>query len=253
MKIRDALKSIILSIIRTSILLGALFFCQQGIRATTNTFILPDDSAALMRADSIRAKKITLSDRDTLQEKDTAQFPIHNIEEKQEDVIYTPTEKDVKRMFADHSPPRATIFSAVLPGLGQAYNRKYWKIPIIYLAGYTLYSGWGGDWGWKYFHEQYKDWKKLYEEEYYKPDKNKDLEDIYKKNMNIASKYRGRFTIALAILYAANIVDAMADAHFYYFDIGDDLSLRILPDISVPDPYVAMTDYSLGLKLRINF
>jgi hypothetical protein len=57
----------------------------------------------------------------------------------------------------------------------------------------------------------------------------------------------------MGILYIANIVDAMADAHFYYFDISDDLTMKILPSISTPDPYVAYNDYSLGVKLRFNF
>jgi hypothetical protein len=173
------------------------------------------------------------------------------------DTIYTPTEKELKKMFADHSPHKATIYSAVLPGLGQAYNRKYWKIPIIYGAGLALYYGFGWlgfqEWGWKYYNDQYSYWKELYEQEFYYPEEGQNEEDRYKKNMSIARKGRDRIVILMGILYVANIVDAMADAHFYTFDISDDLSMKILPNIATPDPYVAYNDYSLGVKLRFKF
>ena len=175
------------------------------------------------------------------------------------DTIYTLTEEEAKRVFADHSPPRATILSAVLPGLGQAYNRKYWKIPIIYGAGAALYYGFGWlgfeEWGFKHFHEQYLYWNELYQTEYYKPpgEINEAAKDRYSRNVSIARRGRDRVVILMGILYIANIVDAMADAHFYYFDISDDLTMKILPSISTPDPYVAYNDYSLGVKIRFNF
>jgi hypothetical protein len=175
------------------------------------------------------------------------------------DTVYTPTETELYKRFADHSPHRATILSAVLPGLGQAYNGKYWKIPIIYGAGLALYYGFGwmgfDEWGFKFFHEQYLYWNELYQTEYYKPPEERDetAKDRYSKNVSIARRGRDRVVIIMGILYVANIVDAMADAHFYTFDISDDLSMKILPSITTPDPYVAFNDYSMGVKLQFKF
>jgi hypothetical protein len=237
--------------------MGALFFCPYTISGAISDSVLHNDTITNTLADSIRAKKMALIRQDTIKEaiQDTNRKEIVKLE----DTISSPSEKERNRMFADHSPHKATIYSAVLPGLGQAYNRKYWKIPIIYSAGLALYYGFGWlgfeDWGLKYYHEQYLYWKELYQTEFYKPpeEKNKAEEDRYSKNVSIARKGRDRIVIIMGILYVANIVDAMADAHFYYFDISDDLSMKILPSISTPDPYVAYNDYSLGVKLRFKF
>ncbi len=201
--------------------------------------------------DSLRIRKMPFRQKDTIQVAD-----VDTIQQEaliQNDTIYTPTKKELKRMYTDHSPPKATIFSAVLPGLGQAYNRKYWKIPIIYFAGYWLYSGLGFDWGWKYYNDYYKEFKQLYEQEYYDPNGDDQYEDLYQRNMSYARQQRDLITIFMAILYVANVVDAMADAHFYNFDISDDLSLNVSPNVITPNPYMAYNDYSLGLKLRLKF
>ena len=251
MKTIGALKSIFQTIIQTSILTGALFFCPLGMYGAISDTTSINDTITYTPADSLKARKLALIRHDTIQ--DTFQNTIQEESVKQHDTIYTPTEKELLRMMIDHSPHKATIFSAVLPGLGQAYNRKYWKIPIIYFAGYWLYSGLGFEWGWKYYNDYYHEFKELYQQEYYNPEGDKNYEDLYKKNMSYARKKRDMITIWMGVLYVANIVDAMADAHFYNFDISDDLSLRLLPSISTPDPYVAYNDYSLGLKLRLKF
>ncbi|MFN3952151.1 MAG: DUF5683 domain-containing protein [Thermaurantimonas sp.] len=127
-----------------------------------------------------------------------------------------------------HSVRRAVLYSAALPGLGQAYNRKYWKIPIVYaaLAGTT------------YFiidnHRQYKFYydglEKLVLEG----------EDIFggqftPQNLifisNTYRRWRDLSAILFVVAYSLNILDAYVDAHFFYFDISDDLSLRISPAI----------------------
>ena len=49
-------------------------------------------------------------------------------------------EQDETSVVKKHNPKKATIYSAVLPGLGQAYNKKYWKIPIVYAGIGTIFS-----------------------------------------------------------------------------------------------------------------
>jgi hypothetical protein len=131
-----------------------------------------------------------------------------------------------------HSPTKAALFSAALPGLGQVYNKKYWKIPIIY-AGFGVFA---------YFitnnHKEYVKYREAYDyvssgdstyidNDYaykYNEDQLRDGKNYYRRNLE--------FTYILAGLwYILNILDATVDAHFFNFDIDDDLSLRIDPMI----------------------
>lgn len=129
-----------------------------------------------------------------------------------------------------HSPRKATIYSAVIPGLGQAYNRKYWKLPLVYGAmGASAYLG-------IQFTQQVRETRAAY---HVKKDSEgatvdpypnyttdqilNDLED-YKKRRDIAF-------VACGAFYVLNIIDATVDAHFFNFDVSDDLSLHILPVI----------------------
>jgi hypothetical protein len=128
-----------------------------------------------------------------------------------------------------HSPTKALLWS-IIPGGGQIYNRKWWKLPIIYaglsVGGYfivtqamktQIYSN-------EFFFREYG------ATEYYNPD----LQN-YSSKENIVSMrnyYRRNMEIAIgisAIFYALNLIDALVDAHLYDFDISDDLSLRVLP------------------------
>ncbi len=127
-----------------------------------------------------------------------------------------------------HSPRKATILSAVLPGAGQIYNQKYWKAPIVYVGfgvlGYFIYDN----------YNTYTTYKKAYE---IRTDGNPATVDdfpLYSEDGLIqAMNYYRRNTelsvIFSAILYALNIVDAAVDAHLYDFDISEDLSFRISP------------------------
>ncbi|MDF1547597.1 MAG: DUF5683 domain-containing protein [Bacteroidales bacterium] len=129
------------------------------------------------------------------------------------------------------SPQRATLYSAILPGLGQAYNGKYWKIPIIY----SIFSG-------MFFlahdnHQKYLEFKDAYinfDDPENKPvwinsayQKNdiKERKDFYKRNRDLNIIFGG-------IIYLLNILDANVDAHLMDFDIGEDLSLNVQPDMN---------------------
>lgn len=150
-----------------------------------------------------------------------------------------------------HSPTRAAIFSAVLPGLGQAYNRKYWKIPIVY-AGFGLIT---------YFvirnSGEYKKYKEAYayvargdsvpiDNDYvtrYDEEQLLDAKNYYRRNMELSYILGG-------LWYIMNIIDASVDAHFFDYDISEDLSVRLDPVM-----HVRRTDQKpvSGIRLTLNF
>lgn len=147
----------------------------------------------------------------------------------------------IKKAIVEHSPRKATIYSAVLPGLGQIYNRKYWKVPLIY-GGFATFG---------YFinfnNDLYIKYKTAYSD-YIDDDPNTrsyeklDAYDAYKKQ-NMLSQFQERLkrakdgsrrnrdlvVISTAVFYAANIIDASVDAHFFNFDISDDLAINWVP------------------------
>lgn len=130
-----------------------------------------------------------------------------------------------------HSPKKAAIFSAILPGLGQAYNRKYWKIPILYggfagLGYIAIFNNKGYN---KYKEALYirSDGKEEtidpYVEQY--SDENLSLlVDIYRRDRDLTM-------FGLFALYMLNVIDATVDAHLFNFDVGDKLSINWTPQM----------------------
>jgi hypothetical protein len=149
-------------------------------------------------------------------------------------------------------PHKATLYSAILPGSGQIYNKKYWKVPIVYAAiGIPTYT---------YFYN--KSW-------YHKcqyalsvavnissnggvisPGAQDSLNAVDPKLQSIASdgntnaliNYRNEFrkdqdysALFVLIFWGLQIVDATVDAHLKDFNVNDDLSLRIRPAV-IPGP-----------------
>lgn len=153
-----------------------------------------------------------------------------------------------------HSPKMATYYSMALPGLGQAYNKKYWKIPIIYtgfgVLGYFIHTN---NVEYKKFHAAYK--YVLNKEtgtppngyvERYNSDLTslKQLKDYYRRNKEFS-------IILTAGWYILNVLDATVDAHFFYYDISDDLSLKISPTVI---PNMSNSNNSInGVLLTFNF
>jgi hypothetical protein len=129
-----------------------------------------------------------------------------------------------------HSVQKAVRYSAMLPGLGQAYNRKYWKIPIIYgLGGFTVYTAVGN-------HREYIRHRDAYR---IRVDGNPETVDEFvgiqsnaqlRANRDVYRNDRDLFWILTAAVYALNLVDASVDAHLFHFNVSDDLSVRLMPE-----------------------
>ena len=148
---------------------------------------------------------------------------------------------------ATHSPRKAMIFSMVVPGLGQAYNKKYWKIPIIYAsAGATIYM-------FQFNDKNYKKYKQAY------IDTNLVVDGIEKPYISIEQlrtqaefhrRYRDLSVILTGLLYTLNIVDAYVDAQLTTFDISDNLSMTILPAMNLS---AQRKNPAMGLTLSVKF
>ena len=155
-----------------------------------------------------------------------------------------------------HSPKSATILSAAVPGLGQVYNRKYWKVPLIYAgAGALLYVISANSARYKTFKNAYSlridgdtttidiyDIQMINNEPKYSEEALLNVKDFYRRNRDVSY-------IFLGVLYMLNIVDAAVDAHFFDYEITDDLSLEVRPALLFSAGRLQTT--GIGLTLRL--
>lgn len=121
------------------------------------------------------------------------------------------------------APAKAAFYSAILPGLGQAYNKRYWKIPLVYGAiGASLYFySWNND---KYdvYRTAYKDRLAGTPDPQYNYLSDNQLisaQEFYQKNRDVSMLFAVAF-------YVLNIVDANVDAHLLQFNVNDNLSFN---------------------------
>ncbi|HHT52292.1 MAG TPA: hypothetical protein GX007_03825 [Bacteroidales bacterium] len=171
----------------------------------------------------------------------------------QQDTMILSQEKPVSltKSQKKHSPTVAGYLS-IIPGGGQIYNKKYWKPPIIYLGmGIATYFAVDFYKQTSYYKEEY-----IYRVNNDQPFLHPELETQHTDNvLAMRNLYRTRMEVAIAataIIYALNIVDAVVDAHLFYFDVSDDLSMRITPSIQM-NPFSTSISYvpSVGLKFKI--
>ncbi|MBU0764073.1 MAG: hypothetical protein KJ607_04475 [Bacteroidetes bacterium] len=128
-----------------------------------------------------------------------------------------------------HNPKLASAFSAVVPGLGQVYNRKFWKPPVIYACFGALGLGF------HYYEKMYVGFRHAYNTRIDgDPLTIDEYEEIYstetlKSLREESRRYRDLCFIGTFLIYVLNIVDAAVDAHLYDYNITDDLSVRLSP------------------------
>jgi len=145
------------------------------------------------------------------------------------------------------SARKATIMSACLPGLGQIYNKKYWKAPVIYVAlGGIGYWGITNQIKYKYYSNNLK---AIYDDDVSTINSTLYNSDQLVTQKRYYRKYRDIAIIVGALVYLVNIIDANVDAHLKTFDVSDDLSMQIKPYSNI--------DYNnklqAGLTLKLNF
>lgn len=120
-----------------------------------------------------------------------------------------------------HSPTKAGIYAAVIPGLGQIYNRKYWKTPIVWAAlGGAAY----------YTYDNRAKMRKINDtlRQFYI--KHKDTLNANTLHIAQRDKYRQKRDLGILVftgLYVLQIIDATVDAHFYHIDIHQNLSFHL--------------------------
>lgn len=179
------------------------------------------------------------------------------------------TQKEIDRLFWKPDPMRAVWLGAIIPGAGQIYNRSYWKLPIVYggFMGCVYAITWTNN--------QYTAYKEAYRDIYYdiqngsvsnSPDKsyNAILPEGYSiQTMGGTQTYQSRLKdwqnsslrnrdmailVAVAV-YALSLIDAYVDAQLFDFDISNDLSLNLSPQLY----YDPQNQRTAEVKLAISF
>ena len=173
-----------------------------------------------------------------------------------------PTAPAIKKPFIP-DPKRALWLAAVLPGAGQIYNRKYWKLPIFYggFLGCTYAFMWN--------QQMYRDYSQAYLDimdddpntssyldmlppRYDITGREERFKTIFKNRKNYYRRYRDLSAFAFVGVYLLSIVDAYVDAQLSVFDISPDLSMHLEPAV-IPQQGLQRNATAYGLGCSINF
>lgn len=146
--------------------------------------------------------------------------------------------KKVDSVLRVHSPRKAIIRSAIIPGWGQIYNKKYWKLPLVYGAlgatGYVFFDN----------IKVYRDSRFAYKAKYQASQGDSSLygqikpeyiiysEESLRSNRDQFRKYIDYSVLFFVFFWGLNVVDAAVDGHLKAFDVSPDLSFRIKPGYS---------------------
>lgn len=160
-------------------------------------------------------------------------------------------------------PQKATWLAVVFPGGGQIYNRKYWKLPIVYggFIGCLYAFNWNS--------QMYSDYRQGYldimdsdpntksYEDFFRPgydfDKNKEyIKEVFKKRKDRYRRWRDLSVFAFVGVYVLSVIDAYVDAQLSSFDISDDLNMSINPEFMHGNGTGTNENY-YGLNCNIRF
>lgn len=212
------------------------------------------DSAAVIPADTVVASQ--LLKQDSIPFEDTFHNPFvkmykygitTGIINKKETADKSPKlKKDKKTDTTHYSPKKAAVWGAAFPGLGQVYNKKYWKLPIVYgVLGTVIYFVASN--GQKlrtfngYLRNSYNGIPNPSPYDQLELSEIETFRNSYRKNVQIAS-------FGTIFAWGLSIVDAVVDAHLRHFDMSDKLSLKVEPELN----YTNFTYYA-GIGVHLNF
>ena len=147
------------------------------------------------------------------------------------------------------NPAKSTVYSILLPGLGQLYNGEFWKVPLY----------WGLMAGSVHFivenHTQYQRWKWTYDQatsedpDVEKPPQSAENAKYYRDGYR---RLRDYSILALAVSYLLQVIDANVFAYMQDFEVNDDISMKVAPSV-VPMGEYAVAPPAVGLSIGLKF
>lgn len=157
------------------------------------------------------------------------------------------------------NPSKAVLYSAIFPGLGQLYNRRYWKLPLVYggFVGLSYAISWNGGM-YNDYAQAYKDlvtgngtsWKDFVRDPNLSDAEKAALIPKFKRQKDFYRRNRDLAIICTVAFYGLCMLDAYVDAQLYDFDISPDISMRVEPVMYQPTMFNKRT---IGLQCSINF
>jgi hypothetical protein len=204
--------------------------------------------------DSLEVERVSLSDADSLVVDSV-------LLDKKELAFLNP-----KPAFVPN-PTKAVIYSAIFPGLGQIYNRKYWKLPFVYggFLGCIYAIDWNGNQyngyklAYKHFIDEdestdswmaYRPYSLRKEVSEWTPDQTTWFTSSLKSKRDYYQWYRDLSIIISVGVYAICMIDAYVDAQLFSFDVSEDLSMRVEP---VLFDKTGTSSRSVGMQLSFTF
>ncbi|AIZ42086.1 DUF5683 domain-containing protein [Cellulophaga baltica] len=157
------------------------------------------------------------------------------------------------------APAKAAFYSAIIPGLGQVYNKRYWKVPIVYAAlGASIYA-------YDYNNTQYKRFRTAFksrqagftDDEFYDLAPFSDTEltepefstDALQDAQENFQRDRDLMVLVTIGLYVLNIIDANVDSHLKQFNVDDNLSVDFQPYLDYNE-ITAQPNYGMALTIK---
>ena len=160
--------------------------------------------------------------------------------------------KDSLRLVFEKMPKKAAWGSAIVPGLGQVYNKRWWKVPLIY-GGFVAFV--------KAYQDNNNQYHTFLSEVQYRLANNGNpanpdyaaysfeglvkIKDNFRRNKELS-------IIGGVVVYAVNIIDAYVDAKFFRFDISENLSLQLKPTLQTNPGGLHAYAAQPGLKLSLS-
>lgn len=230
---------------------GIAMYGQNRPRAAAKRTLAAADSLAI--ADSIAAEnKMRLLEMTSNTSPQVTPTPTDSLHEAINKKVFIP------------NPTKATWLALVIPGGGQIYNRKYWKLPIIYggFAGCAYALTWNG--------KMYKDYMQAYKDAangnweassindllppgYIDRVSKSQLTETLRKRKDTYRRYRDLSIFAFIGVYLISVIDAYVDAELSNFDITPDLSMRIEPTVINNQYSTGTSNKSVGVQCSFRF
>jgi len=162
------------------------------------------------------------------------------------------------------NPQKATWLAVVFPGAGQIYNRKYWKLPIVYggfigcLYAYNWNSQMYSDYRQGYLDIMDSDPNTKSYEDFFRPgydfENNKEyIKEVFKKRKDRYRRWRDLSVFAFVAVYALSVIDAYVDAQLSNFDISDDINMTLNPQLIRGNGSIGSDGNYYGLNCNITF